>query len=141
MLGVVVMRQMWRVLPLFVVIATVIGCVRDFQIYNVRSHAVPQAAQVLPLSEIRDVIMRAGVDRGWTSEEVGPGQLVSTLLVRTHTAIVDIEYSLKEYSITYKHSVNLRYTGSTIHRNYNKWIMKYEQDIERDLQKKALDNR
>lgn len=135
------MIGLWRVCALMVVISLTVGCSRDAPIYNVDRHPVPQAAQALPMSQIKNAIMLAGADRGWTFEEVGLGKLVGTLLIRTHTAKVDIKFSRTEYSIGYKDSVNLRYSGSTIHRNYNKWIMNLEQDIERDLQRKGLEAR
>ena len=132
------MTKHGRILALIVVAAALFGCARDVQVYNVTGHPVPQPAQALPQSEIKNVIMLAGVDRGWTFAEVGPGQILATLLIRTHTAKVTIRYSQTEYSIQYKDSDNLRYTGSTIHRNYNKWIMKLEQDIENALQRRGL---
>lgn len=132
------MAKYWRLLALVVVMTASAGCVRDLQVYNVDAHPIPQAAQSLSMTEIKSVIMLAGADRGWTFEEVGPGEIAATLLVRRHTARVNIQYSQTNYSIRYKDSVNLRYTGSTIHRNYNKWIMKLEQDIEGDLQRRGL---
>ncbi len=132
------MRNLQYLVAIFVSFAVLSACTRDAPIYNVNSHPVPQPAQALSLTEIKNIIMLAGADRGWVMEEQGQGRLAGTLLVRTHTAKVDVQYSQTEYSIQYKDSDNLRYTGSTIHRNYNKWIMKLEQDIERDLQRKAL---
>ena len=44
-----------------------------------------------------------------------------TLILRTHTAEIEIPYSAGGYSIAYKSSVNLQ-EGGNIHRNYNGWI-------------------
>jgi len=135
------MAKQWAIVALAVVMSALAGCARDVQIYNVSGHPVPQAARTLPLPEIKRAIMLAGVDRGWTFEETRPGEILGTLLVREHTARATIEYSQTEYSIRYKDSENLRYTGSTIHRNYNKWIKLLEQDIENALQKRGLQAR
>jgi len=127
-----------RVLALIVVISVTTGCRRDVPIYNVNGHSVPPAARALSMAEIRDVIMLAGADRGWTFEEVGPGFMIAILIVRSHTVRADIKYSQIEYSIKYKDSVNMRYTGSTIHKKYNTWIVKLERDIESDLLRKGI---
>jgi hypothetical protein len=60
-----------------------------------------------------------------------PGQIVGTLNVRSHTAVVDIPYSTKSYSITYSSSQNLKYdeAAGTIHSNYNGWIQRLENTI------------
>ena len=48
--------------------------------------------------------------------------MTGTLALRTHVAVVDIQFDSKTYSIKYKDSTNLDYTGNSIHKNYNGWI-------------------
>jgi hypothetical protein len=92
-------------------------------IYNVETMTVltgsrkPATAQ-----QIRDAIITGATAKRWQVREVGEGHLVAQIFVRSHMAEVDITYDATSYSITYKDSTNLRYDGTLIHRNYNKWI-------------------
>jgi len=55
--------------------------------------------------------------------------VLGTLHLREHTAIVDIPYSAKSYSILYKSSVNLTEKSGQIHKNYNGWVQNLDQRI------------
>jgi hypothetical protein len=109
------------------------GC-RSAPVYN-----VPSAGFVTPantqrtLTGVRDAIVRAGKGLGWQMEDVAPGRLVGTLRLRSHVAVVDIDYTLSNYSIKYKDSQRLLYDGQTIHRNYNNWIRNLDRAIQREL--------
>ena len=56
-----------------------------------------------------------------------------TLNLRSHTAIVDITYDTRTYSIKYKDSTNLGYDGRNIHSNYNGWIENLDKGIQTQL--------
>ena len=62
-----------------------------------------------------------------------PGHMVGTLALRTHLAVVDVNYSVKSYSITYNDSISLNYDGTTIHTNYNSWIQNLHKGITAQL--------
>src|SRR5689334_4633600 len=49
--------------------------------------------------EIRQAIVRAGAQLGWQMRPERPGHIMGTLALRTHLAVVDIEYDRKSYSI------------------------------------------
>jgi hypothetical protein len=53
--------------------------------------------------------------------------------LRTHVAVVDIDYDQRAYNIRYKDSTNLDYTGTTIHRNYNGWVENLDKAIKAQL--------
>src|SRR5260221_4341619 len=92
--------------------------------------ATPSPAQV------REAIIQAGQRREWTFVEAGPGLLIATLLVREkHTAEVSIAYTPENYSVTYRRSMNLRYSadGPTIHPSYNKWVTELVNHINTEL--------
>ena len=59
---------------------------------------------------------------------VKPGEIIGTLNVRSHQAIVTIPYTSKTYSILYKDSSNLKYDADkqTIHGNYAGWIQRLD---------------
>jgi hypothetical protein len=92
--------------------------------------AAPSPAQV------REAIIEAGQRRAWTFVDAGPGLLIATLLVREkHTAEVNIAYTAENYSLTYRRSMNLRYSadGPTIHPSYNKWVTEFVNSINTEL--------
>ncbi len=108
-----------------------------------------QAARVEPIQNIDNAAVPAGLDmtavrnaiidgcsvRSWVAKEIEDGTLQCTVQVRSHTAVVDISYSTDDYSITYAHSVNLKYEDGKIHRNYNSWVQNLNGDIQNALLK------
>lgn len=99
-------------------------------IYNVQSNPVSTASGKTPKAgEVRTAIMAAGAALGWQMADAGPGVLQGTLVLRTHTAVVDIPYSEQTYSIVYKSSTNLNESDGSIHKNYNGWIQNLQRGI------------
>lgn len=99
-------------------------------VYNVNNDEVYTPAG-MTLEEAGLLIQEAGTTRGWAMAIVEPGHIVGTLLIRSHTAVVDIYYTTTSFSIVYKNSINLKYSPDTqtIHHNYNNWIRNLEQAI------------
>lgn len=93
-------------------------------IQNVDNAPINVSSTNYDLSDVTKAIQRAGAGLGWQMKEATPGHIVGTLYLRTHVAIVDITYTLDDYSINYKSSSNLNYdpSGNTIHKAYNGWI-------------------
>jgi hypothetical protein len=99
-------------------------------IYNVTDAPLsPSSGRVVPASEVRQTIITAGAALGWNIVDAGPGRLVGTLNLRTHSAVVDIPYSASKFSIQYKSGENLRAADGTIHKNYNGWIQNLERSV------------
>jgi hypothetical protein len=48
-------------------------------------------------------------------------------------AVVDINYTVKSYNISYKDSTELNYDGTNIHKNYNGWIQNLDKGIRAQL--------
>ncbi len=82
---------------------------------------------------VEKAILTAAVDRGWSPKVVQPGLIEASIFVRNHEATVDIPYNANKYSIHYKSSQNLNYNGSSIHRNYNNWVLKLSRQIQKEL--------
>lgn len=101
-------------------------------IYNVQSEpfSVDRAASML---DVENSIRRAAARLGWTIKRLAPGKLEGRLALRSHVALVDITHNTKEFSITYKDSQNLKYTGTTIHRNYNNWVRNLAKAIHAEI--------
>jgi hypothetical protein len=114
-----------------IVIAMLGGC-RSSGIYNV-SAAPVVANKTVSMDDVQKAIVRAGKALGWEMSPVEPGVILGTLRLRTHMAMVNIKYDTKTYSITYKDSSNLNYTGDSIHKNYNGWILNLDSGIRTQL--------
>lgn len=97
------------------------GC-RSAPVYNVVDSTYTAVNPAATDEDMTRAIVTAGRSLGWIMKEKGPGRILGTLHLRTHTAVVDIHYDRKQYSITYNSSTNLNYDGTNIHSNYNGWI-------------------
>ncbi|MCP9447133.1 MAG: hypothetical protein NNA22_06130 [Nitrospira sp.] len=121
---------------LCIMFIAVVGCRGGGQIYNVKDAPISTATgKEATLDQITKAIVEAGSGLGWTMAVVKPGQIVGTLHIRSHTAIVEIPYTTKTYSIIYKDSTNLKYDAEkqTIHENYRGWIQNLDKAIKSRL--------
>lgn len=111
------------------VVVMAMGCRGGGQIYNVNDAPVTTATGKEPsLDDVQTAIIQAGAGLGWTMAVVKPGEILGTLNVRSHQAVVTIPYTSKTYSILYKDSSNLKYNADkqTIHENYRGWIQRLD---------------
>ena len=102
-------------------------------IYNVDDVPVMTNAPNPTLDEVSNAIQRAGAGLGWQMLQDAPGHILGTLKLRSHVAVVDVNYDLKAFSIKYKDSTNLNYTSTSIHNNYNGWIQNLDNAIKAQL--------
>jgi hypothetical protein len=103
-------------------------------IYGVRDAPIPAAGGAPPgLADVQKAIERAGAALGWRTHAVRPGLLVATLQTRSHTAVVEITFDTRTYSIAYSNSANLSYDGVNIHRSYNAWVQSLDRVIRAQL--------
>jgi len=111
-------------------------CFRCAPIQNVTSAPViPKPGTTLTEEQVKQAIIRAGAALGWKMVESGPGKISASIALRKHMATIEIPYSTKEYSITYKDSANLDAIGDgTIHKNYNGWIQNLNRGIATQLE-------
>lgn len=87
----------------------------------------------LSATQVRSAIITAGTSLGWQVKDEGPGRLLGTLHLRTHTAVVEIPYSASKYSILYKSSEGLDAANGQIHRNYNGWVQNLDRTIRTEI--------
>ncbi len=131
------MKRMWSgILFACVVLVAVMGCRGSGQVYNVKDAPIATATgKELTLEQVTKAIVDAGVGLRWIMTVTKPGQIVATQNARSHTAIVDIGYNTKTYSITYKDSVNLKYNADkqTIHEAYRGWVQNLDNAIKGQL--------
>lgn len=116
-----------------VFVAVLLGACRTATILSVNNATVVSNKSNPSKDDVRKAIVRAGGGLGWQFQDNGPDAMIGTLTLRAHSAVVDIPYSAKAYSITYKSSSNLNYDGTTIHSNYNGWIQNLHKAINTHL--------
>ena len=110
------------------------GCFRCEPILNVtEAVVVAPAGKPVSADQVKLSIVRAGSALGWQIKEEGPGKLLGTLILRSHTAVVEIPYSATSYSIRYKSSIDLKEGDGQIHKNYNGWIKNLNKGINAQL--------
>lgn len=115
------------------VITALAACSRMAPLYNVSAMPVVANKPNPTLDDVSKAIVRAGAGLGWQMVQTNPGLIVGTLDLREHQAVVDVNYTLQTYSITYKNSNNLNYDGQNIHKNYNGWIQNLDKAIRAQL--------
>lgn len=116
-----------------ILIAVLLGACRTATVYEVKSAAIVSNLANPSKDEVRKAIVRAAYGLGWQIKDNGPDAMIGTLMLREHTAVVDIPYSTKQYSIHYKSSTNLNYDGTSIHANYNGWVQNLSKAINAQL--------
>lgn len=127
------MRRLYSIVTALVA-AFVLAACTTVPIMNVDNAAVPTVSgKPLTKEQVRAAIIRAGGALGWQMKDEGPDKLVGTLVLRTHTAVVEIPYSSTNYSIKYRSSIDLNESGGNIHKNYNGWIQNLNRGINTQL--------
>ena len=115
------------------VVLAIAGC-GSVPIMNVKDAAISSSSgKPMSNAEVRSSILRAGAALGWQMKDEGPNMLVGTILLRDHSAVVEIPYSASTYSIKYRSSTNLKESNGSIHKNYNGWIQNLTRGINAQL--------
>jgi hypothetical protein len=117
------------IVTISLVLMCLVGCRGSGQVYQVKDAPVQTASgKTLSMDEVKKEILAAGIAAGWQMAAVKPGEIIGTLNIRAHQAVVSIPYSTKSYSILYKDSSNLKYDANaqTIHENYAGWIQRLD---------------
>jgi hypothetical protein len=94
--------------------------------------ALPAMPRGATLDDVSEAIWRAGRKLGWNIEREGPGELVGTLRVRSHVAVVSITHDRQHFAIRYRDSDNLDVEDGRIHPNYNVWVSRLVDKIRRE---------
>lgn len=120
------MKRIFKIWVIFLILAFVVTGCRTSSILNVPEQAVvaPATKKDITQDDVFKAIARAGGGLGWIIKKQSDGVAEATLNIRDHQAVILINYSITDYSIQYKSSVNLKYDAAeqTIHSNYNGWI-------------------
>ena len=112
-----------------------VGCASGSQVLNYNNTPVKSRSATLNMESMRRAIIIAGTNTGWQMQEVKLGLVIATKNHTGHSAKVEISYTTKNFSITYKDSSNLQYDGTKIHKTYNTWVKKLYKTIKNNLSK------
>jgi len=130
-----VLRKLSVILLMTVAFA---ACTRVEPVYNVEEDVVPTATQQkLSSEQVGKIIAKVAIEKGWTVNEIKPGNLHCTLKWHDHSAIVDITYSKTDYSIELDSSQNLKESDGMIHRKYNERVRDLQNEIDKRLSQVA----
>jgi hypothetical protein len=99
--------------------------------------AVTGSGKPATAEEIKRAFTVGGARRGWTATDAGPDKTILTLVVRTHTLVMELSYEPGKYSLKYKDSINLDFKDvagkRTIHRAYVNWNTNLMNDARAEL--------
>ena len=115
-------------------LATPCSAVAAAPINNLENLNVPTNydGTLFTLEEIQAVLIDGSSARGWSASLEKEGLLTASIVVRgKHFAKITIPFNQRTFSILYADSENLDYNAArgTIHRNYNKWVLKLSRTI------------
>jgi len=113
---------------IFLIAGLALGACRAAPVYNVSSATMASPPNAT-MEQVAAAITRAGISKGWQMTNKGPGEIEGRLNLRSHLAVVSITFDTKQFSIFYKDSADLKYNGTTIHKNYNGWVQNLEKAI------------
>ncbi|BEO58428.1 TPA: hypothetical protein ACKQE3_002604 [Serratia marcescens] len=128
------MKRVSKLLIAFSVAVALVGCARTAPVDNVHSTVSAGHSE----AQVRNAILKAGAQRQWIMNDVGPGVIKARQQNRNHSAEVRITYSATAYSIDYDSSQNLLASQGKIHKNYNRWVRNLDKDIQVSLATNAL---
>lgn len=126
------MMKLLQILAAMLCVTALVGCSALGRTEPVRTPRT-LIVQHVTTEQVKEAIVTAGQGRDWIMSEAGPGVLNATQNVRKHSVTVRINYSEKEYTISYVNSVNLLASGGEIHRAYNHWVNNLDKDIQKRL--------
>ena len=121
------------VVVFLLLLALVAGACRTAPLYQ--PHVTFSARDV---GSVEQAILHALANRRWLAKQEGAGVIIGTLNLRTHQAVVRIEFTADSYSIRYVDSKELLYErkangDQVIHQHYNGWIAYLVKDINAGL--------
>ncbi len=110
-------------LAAFVALVALTGCKSTIPVPQYVDQPVAQYGDTK--STVKDVersIIRAAASLGWKTKVKSEGEILATLDIRKHQLVVLIKHDDKNLTVEYQSSLNLKYDGEKIHRQYANWV-------------------
>lgn len=74
------------------------------------------------VKSVEKAIVKGAMSLGWKTQVRAEGEILATLNIRKHQLVVLITHDDKNVSVEYQNSINLKYNGRKIHRQYANWV-------------------
>jgi photosystem II stability/assembly factor-like uncharacterized protein len=123
------MRTVVRIVLIAILVAG--GC-RTAPVHNIPRTAITAPATAT-MADLSEAMWAAGRREGWRVREVESGKILAEKTLRTHRALVEIDYDRQGFSMRLIEADNLLYDGHDIHKAYNLWAAALEKSIEDEL--------
>ncbi len=133
------MNRSWirRKLTILLLGVIIVGCAGVLPVRDVDNQPIVTASGKPPAADnVQKAIIRAGSQLNMRMSVVRPGVILATYSPRSDfTAVMEVTYDSKAYSIHYKSSDGLNYDpqAHTIHKNYNSWVSNLQKRIDNEL--------
>ena len=87
------------------------------------------------MAQIRSTIEKTAYDLGWQLSDQKPGSFTAKREwgAGKHNVVVDVVYNEKTFSILYKDSRSMGYSGDSIHHTYNSMVETLETHIKTNV--------
>lgn len=117
----------------------ILAACKTTPVYNIEQSHVPAN---ITAKQVEKNIIKALIQKGWQVKANANGTILAEIMVRTHTARIEISFDASQYSINYVDSTNLKYNAkkNTIHKNYNNWIIYIDRLIQTGLVEESYKN-
>jgi hypothetical protein len=117
--------------------ALALGGCTSARVLNIQDAPIGASAQG---QDAGPAIELALTRRGWQVTDRRPGAVDAAIDVRQHHAEITVSYDADSFSIDYRDSRGLEYRNGSIHRNYNRWISRLDNNIRTSLGSPAIDH-
>ena len=120
----------------FALLILVAACAKPIHKVESKSYGWGPAKGVT-LTQVQSTVEQTAKTLGWELSDVKPGSFVATRDwdAHKHNVVVDVLYDLKKFSIRYKDSKQMGYSGSSIHHTYNDMVTTLEDHIKSNVSK------
>jgi len=94
-------------------------------------------AKGVTLAQVQKTVEDTAKNLGWSLSDVKTGSFTAERQwdADKHNIVVDVKYGLKDFSIVYKSSKQMSYSGSSIHHTYNDMVEALEDHIKTNVSK------
>lgn len=116
------------------VLAVLIGCAAPKASIQSFPNQPISTNRPVSLDEVGKAIRAAGASLKMEMQQVKPGVINATYTTtKARSAVMEIRYDTKQYSITYKDSQGMQYDGNSISIGYNQWVENLNRSIRAQL--------
>jgi hypothetical protein len=94
-------------------------------------------AKGVTIAQVQKTVEDTAKNLGWSLSDVKTGSFAAERQwdADKHSVAVDVKYDLKNFSIVYKSSKQMSYSGSSIHHTYNDMVGTLEDHIKTNVSK------